>query len=69
MVIAIVIAFIVWTGPMLSIPAAYFRRLRTMAAEADKGAYLPDLWRTLIGGLLKEWFDMIFLVRAIAPIV
>lgn len=57
-VIVALITFIIWIGPMLSIPAAYFRRLRTIAHRADAGAYLPHLWRTFIKVLLKEWSDL-----------
>ncbi|CAE6431325.1 unnamed protein product [Rhizoctonia solani] len=57
-IVAVLVAFMMWTGPMLSIPPAYFRRLREVAARADKGEYLPHLWNTLIKGLLKEWNDL-----------
>ncbi|KDN46178.1 hypothetical protein RSAG8_04405, partial [Rhizoctonia solani AG-8 WAC10335] len=43
---------------MLGIPSAYFRRMRTVAARADRGGYLPHLWSTFIKGLLKEWNDL-----------
>ncbi|CAE6517867.1 unnamed protein product, partial [Rhizoctonia solani] len=56
--ICVLIALFIWHVPMLSIPLSYFRRLRVMASQADKGAYLPHLWRTLIKGLLKEWTDL-----------
>ncbi|CAE6517876.1 unnamed protein product, partial [Rhizoctonia solani] len=39
-------------------PPAYFRRLREVAARADRGEYLPHLWNTLIKGFLKEWNDL-----------
>ncbi|CAE6438129.1 unnamed protein product [Rhizoctonia solani] len=57
-ILAVAITFFIWGGPMLGIPTAYFRRMRTVAARADKGAYLPHLWSTLIKGLLKEWNDL-----------
>ncbi|KAH7339512.1 hypothetical protein B0J17DRAFT_716524 [Rhizoctonia solani] len=57
-ILAVLVAFIIWTGPMLSIPPAYFRRLREVAARADKGEYLPHLWNTLLKGLIKEWNDL-----------
>jgi hypothetical protein len=57
-IVAVLFAFVIWSGPMLSIPPAYFRRLREVAARADKGEYLPHLWNTLIKGLLKEWNDL-----------
>ncbi|CAE6415483.1 unnamed protein product [Rhizoctonia solani] len=57
-ILAVLVAFIIWTGPMLSIPPAYFRRLREVATRTDKGEYLPHLWNTLIKGLLKEWNDL-----------
>ncbi|KAH7339511.1 hypothetical protein B0J17DRAFT_705587 [Rhizoctonia solani] len=57
-IFAVAITFFIWGGPMLGIPTAYFRRMRTVAARADKGGYLPHLWSTLIKGLLKEWNDL-----------
>ncbi|CAE6471463.1 unnamed protein product [Rhizoctonia solani] len=57
-ILAVLVAFVIWTGPMLSIPPAYFRRLREVATRTDKGEYLPHLWNTLIKGLLKEWNDL-----------
>ncbi|KAJ1304468.1 hypothetical protein OPQ81_005615 [Rhizoctonia solani] len=57
-ILAVLVAFIIWTGPMLSIPPAYFRRLREVAARTDRGEYLPHLWNTLIKGLVKEWNDL-----------
>ncbi|CAE6539814.1 hypothetical protein RSOLAG22IIIB_00376 [Rhizoctonia solani] len=56
--LAVAITFFIWGGPMLGIPSAYFRRMRTVAARADKGGYLPHLWSTFIKGLLKEWNDL-----------
>ncbi|KAJ1304467.1 hypothetical protein OPQ81_005614 [Rhizoctonia solani] len=56
--LAVAFTFFIWGGPMLGIPSAYFRRMRTVAARADKGRYLPHLWSTFIKGLLKEWNDL-----------
>ncbi|GAB1521431.1 hypothetical protein RhiTH_004526 [Rhizoctonia solani] len=56
--LAVLVTFLIWGGPMLGIPSAYFRRMRTIASRADKGEYLPHLWSTLIKGLLKEWNDL-----------
>ncbi|KAG8728195.1 hypothetical protein FRC11_011624 [Ceratobasidium sp. 423] len=57
-ILAVAVTFFIWGGPMLGIPSAYFRRMRTVASRADKGAYLPHLWSTFIKGLLKEWNDL-----------
>ncbi|CAE6517873.1 unnamed protein product, partial [Rhizoctonia solani] len=57
-ILAVAVTFFIWGGPMLGIPSAYFRRMRTVAARADKGVYLPHLWSTFIKGLLKEWNDL-----------
>ncbi|CAE6431333.1 unnamed protein product [Rhizoctonia solani] len=57
-ILAVLVTFFIWGGPMLGIPSAYFRRMRSIASRADKGEYLPHLWSTLIKGLLKEWNDL-----------
>jgi hypothetical protein len=67
-ILAVLITFFIWGGPMLGIPSAYFRRMRTIAARADKGEYLPHLWSTLIKGLLKEWNDLNIIVRPTRPV-
>ncbi|KAG9085339.1 hypothetical protein FRC06_003655 [Ceratobasidium sp. 370] len=50
--------FIAWTGPLLHVPFPYFRRLRLLSARADQGEYVPDLWKTFIKAVLKEWTDL-----------
>ncbi|KAG8713095.1 hypothetical protein FRC09_019092, partial [Ceratobasidium sp. 395] len=53
-----ILFFIAWTGPLLHVPFPYFRRLQLLSTRADKGEYVPDLWKTFIKSLLKEWTDL-----------
>jgi hypothetical protein len=54
----VVLLFIAWTGPLLHVPFAYLRRLQLLSKRADKGEYVPDLWKKFIKGALKEWGDL-----------
>ncbi|KAG8712029.1 hypothetical protein FRC09_020295 [Ceratobasidium sp. 395] len=53
-----VLFFLVWTGPLLRVPVSYHRQLQLLSKRADGGEYVPDLWKTFVRGLLKEWNDL-----------
>ncbi|QRV79500.1 hypothetical protein RhiJN_07515 [Ceratobasidium sp. AG-Ba] len=52
------LCYIAWMGPLLQVPFTYFRRLQLLSSRADKGEYVPDLWKVFIKSLLKEWTDL-----------
>ncbi|KAG8778675.1 hypothetical protein FRC12_024866 [Ceratobasidium sp. 428] len=57
-VCGMILFFLVWTGPLLRIPVSYHRQLQALSKRADNGEYVPDLWKTFVKGLLKEWNDL-----------
>jgi hypothetical protein len=64
----IFLALVTWPSLLLNVPFAYYRRLEVLSRRADKGEYVPDLWKTFIKALLKEWSDLNIVVRHLAII-
>ncbi|KAG9125294.1 hypothetical protein FRC07_008215 [Ceratobasidium sp. 392] len=54
--------------PLLHVPFPYFRRLRLLSTRADEGEYVPDLWKTFIKSVLKEWTDLNIIIPGIANV-
>jgi hypothetical protein len=64
----IFLVLLTWSSLLLNVPFTYYRRLEVLARRADKGEYVPDLWKTFIKALLKEWSDLNIVVRLLATI-